>query len=503
MLKLDVKTKYGVIRGYAGESGRCAVFKGVPYAKPPVGELRFAPPEEPEAWEGVKECFEYGNSPVSDRGDPASRQGSVPKDEDCLYLNIWTPAESSDEKLPVMFWIFGGGFQGGTSASPSFDGENLSQKGVIVVNFNYRNGAIGFLALPELNARSKSGTSGNYGLLDEIAALKWVRENIAAFGGDPDRILVHGQSAGGISTRMLTCSPLSRGMFSRAVVQSGGGLNEADLVRPMDELMDIGVKCMERLGYTFEDAMTMDANEFNTAMCDMAQELTGRREVGVFQPCVDGYVLKDVPGVSVAKGDYDQNVDIIVGTVSGDSSMFCRKVKAEIGENIPLLRGVSYSPSQTWARATVREGLKPVHTYYMERRQPPRAPRPGGPGGPGGQRPQNNGFGGFSYGNQCPHGSEIVYVFGNLTQKSDKFEELDCEISETMMTYWTNFAKTGDPNGEGVPQWDAYTAENPVTLHISDSGIAVENIVDSREADDFIEYTMRHPGMLESLHLDD
>ncbi len=489
MKMLKVKTVYGTVTGFPGKTADCAVFKGIPYAKAPVGELRFKAPQKPEPWEGEKACEEFGDSCISDKG--GGHGAPVTRSEDCLNLNIWTPAESADDALPVMFWIFGGGFQGGTASSESFDGEALTKKGVVVVTINYRCGAMGFLALPEL--ADEAGHYGNYGLLDEIAALSWVKENIAAFGGDPNRVLVHGQSAGGISTRMLLCSPLARGMVNRAVVQSGGGANEADLVRPIGELAEIGHQCLEKLGWTIEDAMTMDADQFNRKMCEAADELTGHTEVGVFQPCVDGYVLPDVPGACVARGEYDQDAEVICGTVSGDSSMFCRKVKEQIGKNVPYLRGVSYSPSQTWAESTVRTGVKPIRTYYMERTQPANPHRPGGGG------PAKPGFDSFRYGTECPHGSEISYVFGTLSSKSDQFTDYDYEISETLMTYWTNFAKTGDPNGEGVPEWPVYTKDEPVTLHISDAGIQVEDIVDSEEAKEFIAYTLRHPGMLCSL----
>jgi carboxylesterase type B len=183
--------------------------------------------------------------------------------EDCLYLNVFTPAESRDESLPVLFWIYGGGFSGGRTSDPEFYGEQLCEEGAVLVTISYRCGPLGFFNLPELE---KKGFGGNLGLMDQVAALKWVQENIAQFGGDPTRVLVHGQSAGGMSTRMQLTDPMAQGLFSRAVIQSGGGFNEADLVRPYDEFTGICASSLEHIGCTLDDAMKMDAAEFTQTM---------------------------------------------------------------------------------------------------------------------------------------------------------------------------------------------------------------------------------------------
>jgi para-nitrobenzyl esterase len=473
---LKATTKYGKVVGT--ENGNCVSFKGIPYAKAPVGELRFMPPVEPESWEGERLCDEFGPGCIT----PMNRE-NLPTSEDCLYMNIWTPAEKTDDKLAVMVWIYGGGFQNGNASNPEFDGTELTKNGVVVVNFNYRCGALGFFANKELAKRSPTGTSGNYGILDEIQALKWVHENIAAFGGDPDRVMIHGQSAGGISCRILLTSPITKGLFNRVAVQSGGGLNEADPVRSFDELCEIGDKCLDRLGWTVDDILTKDANEVNTALCTTAKEFASG--IGIFQPCVDGYSITEVPGVLISKGEYPENVDVICGTVCGDAWMFCREVCAEIGKNDPLLRAFSYSPSQAWGDLTVKTGRKPIHTYYIERTQP--KPK-------GGMHMGRDGV--YRYGMNCPHSSEIVYVFGTLDVKSDEFTDYDREVSGLIMKYWTNFAKTGDPNGEGLPTWPVYAAETPVSFHVSDDGYAVEPIVDSDEGRQVIELTQKKPGML-------
>lgn len=479
MAILKANTKYGVVIGTVQEG--CVSYKGIPYAKAPVGELRFMPPVETDPWEGERQCTEFGPGCLAERGRPGMEMS-----EDCLYMNIWTPAETTDDKLAVMVWIYGGGFQNGNAASPEFNGAELTKHGVVVVNFNYRCGALGFFAHPELAKRNPNGTSGNYGILDEIAALKWVHENIAAFGGDPSRVMIHGQSAGGISCRILLTSPLTSGLFNRVAVQSGGGLNEADPVRPYDELCEIGQECLKRLGWTVDDILTKDGNEVNNALCHTAKEFVSG--IGVFQPCVDNCVITDVPGVHIAKGEYPEDVDIICGTVAGDAWMFCREVCAQIGKNDPVLRGFAYSPSQAWAELTVKTGRKPIHTYFIERSQP--QPK-------GGNHFGRDGV--YRYGMNCPHSSEIAYVFSTLSVKSDEFTDYDRELSALIGSYWSNFAKTGDPNGEGLPNWPLYTAEAPVTLHINDEHYVVENILDSEEGRRVVEFTQENPGMLMSL----
>lgn len=480
MAILSTNTKYGPVSGVKQDT--CVVYKGIPYAKPPVGELRFMPPVEPDAWTEERKCDKFGDGTIS-----AMRRGDLPMSEDCLYLNVWTPAETKEDKLAVMVWIYGGGFQDGNSASPEFDGTKLAEQGVVVVNFNYRCGVLGFLAHPALDKRSETGTSGNYGILDQIAALKWVQENIEAFGGDPSRVMIHGQSAGGISCRIHLTSPLSQGLFKRAAVQSGGGLNEADPVRPISELEDIAIKAMEKLGWTEEDLFTRSGEELTSELNAAAKTLFARRVIGVFQPCVDNYVITDVPGVHIANGNYSEDIDVICGTVCGDSWMFCREVCDDFGTNDDLYRAFSYSPSQAWADTTVKTGRKSIHTYYLERTQPVKHPGMGGDGI-------------YRYGLTCPHSSEIAYVFSNLDKKrgSEGYTEYDWEIASLMTRYWANFAKTGDPNGEGLPVWSEYTAETPVSLHISDEGYCVENLVTTEIGRKVIEYTEEHPGMLES-----
>lgn len=488
MALLTAMTKYGAVRGVVSEknSGH-SVFRGVPFAKPPVGELRFAPPLEPDSWEGERICDTFSDICIQGghRGDTERPMGIS---EDCLYLNIFTPAESPGEKLPVLFWIYGGGFSGGRGSDPEFDGEAINCEGAILVTINYRCGALGFFALPELD--EKYGHSSNLGLLDQIQALKWVNENIAAFGGDPERIMIFGQSAGGMSCRMLLTSTLARGLFSRVVIESGGGLNEADPVRPAEEFREICGKCLTHLGWTYEDIMTRDAYEVNESLASAAKEVASGMTVGFFQPFIDGVVITDVPGRLVKNGSYP-DIPVICGTVAGDSWMFSRLVKEKIGDNTDIFRGFSFSPGMTWARYQVRTGRTPIYTYYMDRVQPG--------GGNGGMMRH----GAPPFGATTPHSSEIAYVFGTLDVKAEKrgvqFEPFDEEMSRAMTRYWVNFAKTGDPNGEGLPVWPKYTEETPLAMHFGNECYEAEDIIRSEYEIRVLDHTERNPGLLDTI----
>lgn len=480
MALLKVKTNCGVVTGKQGNNPEVSDFLGVPFAKPPVGALRYAAPQSAEPWEGERECKAFAPSCI--QRDPPGGKLTYEISEDCLYLNVYTPADSAEEKLPVLFWIYGGGFTGGSTEDPEMLGEKLCEKGVVVVTVTYRCGVMGFMALPELE--EKNGRVVNAGILDQIAALHWVQENIGGFGGDPQRVLIFGQSAGGMSVRMLLTSPLRDGLFSRAVVHSGGGLNEADPIRPKQEFMALCQKAMEHLGWTYEDMMTRDAVEVSEKMMQAVREIATDDEVGYFQPFMDGYSITEQPGKLIAKGEY-MDIPIICGTVAGDSWMFSRKVKAQLTEQA-YFRGFSYSPSQAWAQWQVKTGRTPIYTYYLDRKQPPRPMKAFKRGGP-------------PYGADAPHGTDVAYIFGTLDERHLAYQEYDYEMSDAMMTYWTNFAKYGDPNGEGLANWPKYTAQTPYAMHFGTEGWQAENIVLSKEEQRTLEYTQEHPGLLTSL----
>ena len=474
-------TKYGVVTGTAERN--CTSFRGIPFAKAPVGELRFHAPQEPTAWVGERICDTFSPACIQPARGPGGGDGKR-IEEDCLYLNIWTPANSAQEKLPVMFWIFGGGFTGGDGASREFNGKYLADHGVVVVTFNYRCGPMGFFSLPGWEG------SGNFGLLDQAAALKWVYENIASFGGDPERILVYGQSAGGVSTRMAICSPLTRHMVRRAVVESGGGLNEADPVRPEKEFQQLCSDTLQELGWSEEDLFTRNAREVSEKLMQAGQAVLSRREsgriVGVFQPYVDHVCLPDVPGVMIANGDYNTDADIIVGTVSGDDWMFSRKVQNVIPASLGGTRPFSLIPGFAWGRHQLKNGGPAIRTFYFEKeREEYKSGRMYRPG-------------------TVPHSSEIAYVFGTLVDKFNSLDPVDEMLSDAMMRYWTNFAKTGDPNlpdGDGLPRWPKFTEDCQMAMHMDNDGLRMENLLNDPAYVRLMNYTEEHPGML--MNLDD
>lgn len=471
MALLTAVTHYGVVKGISSKSAGFSVFKGIPYAQPPVGSLRFVPPKPPVPWEGERLCTEYSPSSIQ-LPSPEAFEEIHTVSEDSLYLNIWTPAESSEEKLPVMFWIHGGGFIAGSGTSPNFSGEALNAHGVILVTINYRLGALGYLALPELLERD--GTTGNYGLLDQIAALKWVHENIAAFGGDPDNITVFGFSAGGMSTRMLMCSPLSRGMISKIIVESGGGITDSDYYRPLSEKMDICVRGMKKLGWTLSDLMERDAREIFSALHDATADELEPWEKSVFQPDVDGWSLLDTPGVSLWKGDC-ADVPVMAGSVTGDNG-WIKIVRHEVTDE-SMLPAFVYSRGVSWAARQAETGRRPLYTYHFERTQPKKY--------------------WANEANKTPHGSEIPYVMGTINP--EEFGEYDFELSRMMTAYWANFAKTGNPNGPGLKNWPLYTLDEPVSMHFTDTGYQAEPLAKTKSEKRAIRFVTDHPGVIRSL----
>ena len=469
MSLLTVKTQSGIVRGIPGTDSSISVFKGIPYAKPPVGALRFAPPRPVDPWEGELLCDHYGASSFQKRREGENLEMS----EDCLTLNIWTPAAAPDAKLPVMFWVHGGGFIGGTGCSSEFDGELLGRKGVILVTFNYRLGALGYLALPELAERD--GTTGNSGLLDQIAALRWVKANIEAFGGDKDNITTFGFSAGGMSVRMLMCSPLSRDMISRAIVQSGSGITDSDYYRPLKEKIEICKRGMERLGWTMEDLMTRDSEEVNQKLQDATIGDLEFWEKSVFQPDTDGFSLLETPGVAIWKGEC-ADIPVMSGSVTGDNG-WIKIVRADVHDD-EILRAFVYSRGVSWAERNVQTGRRPLYTYHFERTQPKKYWK--------------------NEQNKTPHGSDIPYVMGTIDHED--FTDYDFELSDLLASYWANFARTGNPNGDGLMEWPAYTKEHPVSLHIDDDGYRTEVLAKTESAKRGIQFVVNHPGLIRNVN---
>ena len=410
----------GQITGVASEDGETLIYKGIPFAAPPVGDLRWKAPQPVEPWDGVKACdtfpkiclqsdVAYGDFQPEFYSDPYPEMS-----EDCLYLNVWTPAKTADEKLPVMVYIHGGGNGSGWSYEKEFDGEGLAAKGCILVTIQYRLGVFGFLAHEDLSAEA-GGCSGNYGLMDQVAAFEWVKDNIAAFGGDPENVTMFGQSAGAMDMTVLVCSEKMEGLINRALFQSGGFLN----VMPTTPLADaeaLGAQMTTDLGKSIEELRQMGDRE----LYDAATQAGG----SYYGLCVDGDLLKVSQDEAVNSGDY-LDIDYMIGSNSDEfGGMFASGVSLLGDKQIEL-------------------GRKPAYCYLFTHFIP------------GIDDPESTCYGAF-------HTGECWYIFGTLDRcwRQPLFTEDDYQLADMMSTYWTNFAKTGDPNGENVPEWAPYTEDD-------------------------------------------
>lgn len=472
----------GQVAGVAGRDARIWVFKGIPYATPPVGPLRWRPPQPVKAWQGVKVAGDLGPACMG------RNFGAIAKSdmsEDCLYVNVWTPTTRTGAHSEVLVWIHGGGFQGGGGYHPSYDGEEFAKHGVVVVTFNYRVGVFGFLAHPDLTKESEAHASGNYGLLDQVAALRWVQHNIEQFGGDPNKVTIAGESAGAYSVSALTASPMSRGLFRAAIAESGGYLvPKRDAMRSLADSEKIGANFAQSLGIAdIAGLRAMSADNLMRAVEQMP-------DFFAFQPCVDGAFL-DEPVYATYSKHHQSKVPVLIGSNTDEGAFILppkrssvQELQARIdqifGANSPLVRGAYPTdtpaklqrselnlyaddgfnyPMWKWAELHRRSGL-PVYYYVFGRVLPP-LPDQTYKGIPRGQ------IGAF-------HGDEVPYVFGNLdlvvsnaldgAPRKGRWEGVDYVLSRTMLDYWVNFVKTGDPNGPDLPKWPRYEerANNPL-----------------------------------------
>jgi len=478
----NVRTRDGTVEGIAAGNPAYTVFKGVPYGRPPVGALRWAPPQPPAPWDGVRRCDTFppvSIQAVQRKGDFYQREFfpvDMPMSEDCLYLNIWTPAETAGDRLPVMMWIHGGGFMQGYGHEMEFDGEALCKHGVILVTITYRLGALGFLAHPELSKRSPQGVSGNYGILDCIHALEWLHENIAAFGGDAGNITIFGQSAGGMAVQALVTTPLARGLAAKAIVQSAGGIITMGGAHTLQDGETLGAFICRDAGCTFEQLLEMPAERVRDITAAALSRVPQGGQRLRMAPVVDGWLLPDSAASLVARGEH-ADIPYLTGSVSGDGGLFGGRPAATVAEFEQGIRSVygaaadkylalfnvkddkdleraqaarkraaSMLAPRGWARAHQRLGRRPVYTYYFCRDIP-------GEDHPG-----------------AFHSSELWYLFGTLARCWRPMEALDYGLSLQMTAYWANFAKTGDPNGPGLPAWPAFTAGQPLTMRFDESG---------------------------------
>ncbi len=413
----SVQTDAGLVSGDLSGDGTVKIFMGIPFAAPPVGDLRWKAPQPAVPWEGVRECVELPPSAMQAPPVPFrmwSQEFMAPMEplsEDCLYLNVWTAAEKSDELRPVILWIHGGAFTGGSGTVPLYDGTDMAEKGVVFVTTNYRLGVFGFFCHPELSAESDLGVSGNYGILDQIAAIRWIKDNIASFGGDPMNITVAGQSAGSMSVNAIMSSPLAKGLFQRAIGESGGSFSEElSPASMLDSTQQANLRYTESLGMTIADLRALPADSV--------------MKLGVRSGTVVDNVV--IPHIYTAFSEGRQNdVPLLTGWNEGDG--------AGLG-----------SANGTWARMQAETGTQPSYLYYFKR-VPPGEPN----------------YGAF-------HSAEFGYTLNTLQLWDRPFTEWDYELEDIMSSYWVNFAANGDPNGEGLPEWPAFDPANPEMIVFGD-----------------------------------
>ena len=488
-----VKTASGILESTAAPQDGVRTFKGIPFAQPPVGDLRWREPQPVKKWTGARNADQFGprcmqrTSPGADYWFRSNGMG-----EDCLYLNVWTPAKPGKEKLPVLVYIFGGGFQNGDGSEPRYDGESMARQGVVAVSINYRTNVFGFFVHPELTKESPHHAAGNYGLLDQVAALQWVQRNIAAFGGDPKHVTIAGESAGSISVSALMASPLSRNLMAGAIGESGAAIASLP-PQPLAEAEQNGVKFAAAAG-----ANTLAALRAMTAeqIQDAAAQARGVR----FSTAMDGYFLaKSLPEIFEAgeqakipllegSNTQEQAARSVLGAGDPTPETLANAIRRFYGDKAgPVLKAYAASTTDEvyeaadhlasarfiaygtwkWAELQMKTGGQPVYRYLYARPRPaylgmPGDPAPAAPAagrganagrGPGAQQPQGP--------RGAAHSSEIQYAMGNLDlDKRYTWEPADYQVSKTMQAYFVNFIKTFNPNGPSLPNWPAYRVDN-------------------------------------------
>jgi para-nitrobenzyl esterase len=461
-----VRVEQGLLSGVEGSSPEVRVFRGVPFAEAPVGDLRWRAPKPAAKWTGTRNASEFGAICMQRRPNAAGIGAEPrPMSEDCLYLNIFTGAKTAGDKLPVMVWIHGGALTAGAGSIAGYDGEQLAGKGVVVVTINYRLGVFGFFAHPELSMESDRHAAGNFGLLDQIAALQWVQKNIAAFGGDPKCVTIFGESAGSWSTNLLAASPLARGLFHRVIGESGGQFE------PMKSLARA-----EQAGGKFGALAELRAKTAEALQTEMGAAFVGANG-GYAGPVVDGWSLPEDVYTVYAKGKQN-DVPVLIGSNADEGTMFTpatvtlqsmkdqaqRRFGADAEAFLKLYPAQSDTEAwrasadsmrdqtfgwemRTWARMQTMTGKSKVYLYFFSRVPPgPAAARMG-----------------------AYHSAEIAYVFHNTHRPGTRpWEETDHKLSDVMASYWVNFATTGDPNGKGLPAWPAFDAKSDRLMGFGD-----------------------------------
>jgi para-nitrobenzyl esterase len=455
----------------AGIEPGVRVFEGIPFAAPPVGRLRWREPQPVAHWDGVRQATEFGPRPMQKALYSDMIFRDTASSEDCLYLNVWTPAKSARERLPVMVWIFGGGFEAGAASEPRQDGGHLATNGVVVVSMNYRLGIFGFFAHPWLTAEAAGQPFGNYGILDQTAALRWVQRNIAAFGGDPGNVTIFGESAGSYSVSLQMASPVSRGLFQRAIGESGSmvgtrrlptewGLKFSNAVgaKSLDELRAIPAARLLREGQgpNYKEKGRDPAVVIDGQIITKSPYETFSEGSQAHVPLMAGWNADENRAYAVfgsKRPTAKSFVDSVRGRYPAFADELLRVYPASTDEEAVrsagdmACDGFIVASVRNWIQKHLDTGDSPVYVYRFDRAVPV---------APG---TKVNGSRVTSADMGAVHASDISYVFGAFgSNKAVPWTPDDWKLSDTIETYWTNFAKTGNPNGDGLPQWPRYRA---------------------------------------------
>ena len=511
------KTEHGELEGvWADEDAGIAVYRGVPFAEPPVGDLRWRPPMSVAAWDGTRMADTFGAAcwQAGSAEDSVYSRGELDRSEDCLTLNVWSPA-SPGQSLPVMVWFHGGGHTGGVSSAKVFDGTAMARKGVLMVTANYRLGPLGFLAHPALSAESEHGVSGNYGLLDHVATLQWVHDNIAVFGGDPNNVTIFGQSAGSWSVCAMHASPLANGLFQKAIGHSGGCLGA-----PRAHLDSAGGNATGRSGHetglAVAAALGAEGEDGAAATAIRAASpedvMAAQREAGVGTGwVVDGWVLPKLPSLIFADGEQN-DVAVILGSLSDEGTTlyagvpelpqdeFEQNIRSQYGGQATALlaayevdvdrstrtagQAIQADQSFTWQMREWARAIgdaNDVYLYFFSHAPPVfRLYRPEAPELHGSE------VGDRSAG--AYHSGDLASAFNNVGTVGVGWNDRDHQLSEELSSYWVNFARTGNPNGEGLPEWPAYDATAEQAIEFATSGTAATSKVRAEKLDLFDEF---------------
>jgi para-nitrobenzyl esterase len=455
----QVRTQSGPIRGAVSSDGAIASYLGLPFAAPPIGDLRWRAPQPPRAWKGVRDATRFS----ADCPQPGTSSVAPPRHfaEDCLYLNVWAPARRPAKPLPVMVWIFGGSFLHGGASQAGFDAKRLADRGVVVVTLNHRLGSLGFMAHPDLTR--EAGTSGNYGLLDQVAALEWVKRNIGAFGGDPAAVTLFGQSSGAISTQTLMATPAAKGLFTRAIVQSGPIWGLSQMPRSLKDLEGVGQRMAARRGLT-------TIAEMRRLPADSLIATTPEEDGGLFLPffpIVDGKVVPTSSAEAFFHGR-EAPVPMIVGYTADEFSQSVPKDMTPAAFEAIIRRDYGAEADRYLAlyphagpadarRAMVQSKVYPIYdgaigqAEWHARKSPTWLYR----------------FDRVAPGLQAaPHGADVPYTFDAVD--TPPFAATDRALAADLVGYWTNFARTGNPNGAGLPEWTRFDPATPQLMSFGD-----------------------------------